>query len=120
LNAQIINAKLYDWSGHLCGQGHNASENGEPVGLDTHAIGDTDAQSAASCQANDLDQLEKSCGYTRPRGNKGGQTLRKDLSWTGWHITKKIPNSEQDAHRLPYTGQIGQLALIATMNTSGS
>src|SRR6266852_7688491 len=67
-----------------------------------------------------LVHLEEPCSHTSRRGNKRGQTLGKDFSWTGRHITEKFPHSEHDAHWLPSTGKIGQSALIATVNTGSS
>jgi hypothetical protein len=66
-----------------------------------------------------LPHLEESCSHTSRRGNKRGQTLGKDFSWTGRHIAEKFPHSEQDLYWLPSTGKIGQSALIATVNTGG-
>lgn len=116
---KIINAKLYDVPDRLGGQGHDAPEDGEPAGLDPHAIRDTHARSAASCQANNLNQLKESYRHTRPRSDKGGQTLRKDLSWAGGDIAEKFPYREQEAHELSRAGQIRQSARISTMNSSG-
>ena len=91
-----------------------------PARLNAHGVRHTHAKSAASCQANDLDHLEEPCSHAGRGGNKRGQTLGKDFSWTRRHITKKFPHREQDAHWLPSTGKIGQSALIATVNTGSS
>jgi hypothetical protein len=100
LNAHIINAKLGNVSDRLCGQCHDTPENGVPARLNSHGVRNTHAKSAASCQANNLDHLEESCSHTGRRGNKRGQTLGKDFSWAGRHITEKFPHCEQNT-RLP-------------------
>jgi hypothetical protein len=116
---KIIDAKLDDWFDRLCGQGHDAPKNGESAGLDPHTICDAHTQSAASGQANDLDQLKQSCRHPRTGCYKGGEALHKDLSWTAGDIAEKFAHREQEAHRLSSTGEINQFALIATMNTAG-
>lgn len=120
LERKIIDAKLDDLSDWRCRQSHDAPENSEPAGLDAHVIRHAHAQSATSRQANDLDEVKQSCGHPRPRGDKGGQTLGKDFARTGGDIAEKFAHREQEAHRLPGTGQISQSALIATMYTSRS
>ncbi len=103
------------------GSANDTSENGEPAGLDTHAIGDAHAEPPTARQTNDLYQLKESCCHTRSGSNKGGQPLCKDFSWAGGLIAEKFSHRELKAHSLPSTGQIGQSALIVTMNTcSGS
>src|SRR6266849_4094788 len=101
------------------GKSHDASENGLARGLYSQTIRHTDARSATGGQANDLHDLKEPCSDTGPRGDKGGQTLSEDFSYTGGRIAEKFPNREQEVHGLPSTGKIGQLSLIATMNTSG-
>src|SRR5882724_3232673 len=118
---EIIDANVGDMPNWLCRQCHDTAENGEPAGLDTHAICDAHAEPPAGRQANDLDQLKESCCHTCSGSNKGGQSLGKDFLWAGGLIAEKFPHRELKAHGLPRTGQIGQFALIVTMNTcSGS
>ena len=102
---KVVDSKLEDLSDWPCGQGHDTPENGEPARLDAHAICDTHAKSAASRQANGLYHLKEACGHPRPGGNKGGQTLGKDFSWTGWAHRRKIsPPRAGSARVVQYWG----------------
>src|SRR5437660_1627484 len=56
--------------------------------------------------SSDWHHLLESCSHTSRRGDKRGQTLSKDFSWTGRPITEKFPHREQDAHWLSSTGKI--------------
>jgi hypothetical protein len=103
----------------VCGkryEGHDAPEDGEPAGLDAHAIRYTHAKSAASRQANDMDYLEEACGHPRPGGNKRGQTLRKDLPRAGGLLAKVFADLEQETDALPSTREVGDLARVAAMH----
>src|SRR5579884_1864705 len=116
LERKIINAELGDLSNWLGGQRHDAAKQRVACGLDAHAICDASAQSASSRQAKRLEQFKESCRHTRARSNEGGQPFGKDFSWATRLIAEKFPHRELNAHSLPRAGQIGQFALIATMN----
>jgi hypothetical protein len=114
---EIIYSKLDDLSDRLCGQGHDAPENGDARGLYAQPICDADTKPTPSRETNDLDDLEEPPSHACARGNKGSQTLREDFSRAEWHIAEKFPYRKQEAHGLPGTRQIGQSARISTVNT---
>src|SRR6266699_1247724 len=112
---EIIYANLWNFPNWLCRQRHDAPENGVARGLYSQAICDTDAKSATCSQAEDLHNLIQTSRHTCPRLNKGRQALQKDFSSAARHLTKALAYLHQETYLLPATGQVCDLACIATM-----
>jgi hypothetical protein len=80
---EIIYSKLRDVFYRQCWERHDASENRRSARLYPQPIRDTDAQSAASGQTRDLDDLIQTPCHPCPRFDKRSQALRKDFPSAG-------------------------------------